>query len=396
MNSWLAAMKQWTQWLMGDAPLPDGRSTAVLAGTVAAAAAVAVGLPAAIPSSPTADAASHRGAHPSGGTDAAPAVTPDTSSAVAASPVFTSGAPTTTSAAPSGTVVRHHRDGKKAKRGRHAAQAAAADTTTTVATGTDPLTPVVAAPSGTVVLPTTPTPLAPSNAVDNLVTPTTPPPAPLATGAAAFVDSALVTWKPPAGSPATGYDIFVGTAPGQESARPLNGGTPVAGTSYLATGLTPGRTYYFTIRGRVHGASSVSSNEVSVIPFASFVPVGHLIGPVVSMASTADGTGYWLATGSGALSVHGSAADLGSTATLALAAPIVAVVDDPSGNGYWEVAADGGVFAFGSARFEGAASRPPTATATGRSPPTAACSPTATRHSTARSAAPPRRRPPWA
>ena len=38
MNSWLEAMKQWTQWLMGDAPLPDGRSKAVLAGTVAAAA----------------------------------------------------------------------------------------------------------------------------------------------------------------------------------------------------------------------------------------------------------------------------------------------------------------------------------------------------------------------
>ena len=91
----------------------------------------------------------------------------------------------------------------------------------------------------------------------------------------------------------------MGTAPGLESARPLNGSTPVVGTSYLATGLTPGQTYYFTIRGRVPGASSAPSNEVSAIPFAPFIPVGHLIGPVISMASTADGTGYWLATASG-------------------------------------------------------------------------------------------------
>ena len=36
MNSWLQSMKQWTRWLMGEAPLPDGRSKAMLAGTVAA------------------------------------------------------------------------------------------------------------------------------------------------------------------------------------------------------------------------------------------------------------------------------------------------------------------------------------------------------------------------
>ena len=60
MNSWLQAMKKWSHWLMGDAPLPDGRSKAMLAGTVAAAAVVAVGVPAVIPSSPSASAASQQ------------------------------------------------------------------------------------------------------------------------------------------------------------------------------------------------------------------------------------------------------------------------------------------------------------------------------------------------
>ena len=248
--------------------------------------------------------------------------------------------------------------------------------------------------------------LAPTDPVDTLVAPATPPPAPLATGAQAFVDSALVTWKPPAGTTATGYDVYVGLSPGMEYPVPLNGANPVVGDSYLVTGLTPGRIYYFTVRGRVAGASSSASNEVSAIPFNAYTPVGTLVGPVISMASTADGTGYWLATASGAISTHGSATDLGSTAGLTLAAPIVKIVADPKADGYWEVAADGGVFAYGDAPFEGAASSlplvspsstwspRPTASATGRSPLTVACSPTAMPPSGAHSAPRPRRRPP--
>src|SRR5665213_2139773 len=59
MNSWLQAMKKWSQWLLGDAPMPDGRSKVLLAGTVATAAIVAVGVPAALPSGTSADAVSH-------------------------------------------------------------------------------------------------------------------------------------------------------------------------------------------------------------------------------------------------------------------------------------------------------------------------------------------------
>ena len=39
----------------------------------------------------------------------------------------------------------------------------------------------------------------------------------------------------------------------------------------------------------------------------------------------------------------------------ALRAPVVAIAATPDGGGYWLVAADGGVFSFGSARFHGSA-----------------------------------------
>jgi hypothetical protein len=33
--------------------------------------------------------------------------------------------------------------------------------------------------------------------------------------------------------------------------------------------------------------------------------------------------------------------------------PVVGVAPTPDGNGYWEVASDGGIFAFGDAKFYG-------------------------------------------
>src|SRR5207248_1807110 len=47
---------------------------------------------------------------------------------------------------------------------------------------------------------------------------------------------------------------------------------------------------------------------------------------------------------------------LGSAAHLSLHNPIVSIAATPTGNGYWLVAADGGIFTFGSARFYGSAS----------------------------------------
>ena len=43
----------------------------------------------------------------------------------------------------------------------------------------------------------------------------------------------------------------------------------------------------------------------------------------------------------------------GSTGAIRLNQPIVGIAPTPNGRGYWMVARDGGVFTFGNARFSG-------------------------------------------
>jgi hypothetical protein len=80
---------------------------------------------------------------------------------------------------------------------------------------------------------------------------------------------------------------------------------------------------------------------------------GGLAAPVVGMAATPDGSGYWLTNAAGAVSSHGSAVGYGSMAGQKLQAPIAHIVSTPDGKGYWLVAADGGIFTFGDAGFYG-------------------------------------------
>ncbi len=109
---------------------------------------------------------------------------------------------------------------------------------------------------------------------------------------------------------------------------------------------------------------------------------------------TARATGRWPPTAGSSPSVTppSTARWAGSPST----EPVVGMAATPDGKGYWEVASDGGIFAFGDARFHGSdggstsTSRwwawppPRTARATGRWPPTAGSSPSATPPSTAR------------
>ncbi|MEO7836452.1 MAG: L,D-transpeptidase family protein [Acidimicrobiales bacterium] len=75
--------------------------------------------------------------------------------------------------------------------------------------------------------------------------------------------------------------------------------------------------------------------------------------PVVGMAATPTGLGYWLVAADGGVFAYGDALFAGSTGNLVLRQPVVALVPTTSGRGYWLVAADGGVFAFGDAPFAG-------------------------------------------
>ena len=57
----------------------------------------------------------------------------------------------------------------------------------------------------------------------------------------------------------------------------------------------------------------------------------------------------------GGIFAFGDAGFYGSTGGLALNRPIVGMASTPDGNGYWLVASDGGIFAFGDAGFYGSA-----------------------------------------
>jgi hypothetical protein len=85
---------------------------------------------------------------------------------------------------------------------------------------------------------------------------------------------------------------------------------------------------------------------------AAGTPAGY---DVVGLAPTPDGGGYWLVGSDGVVTNFGDAAALGSIGSIGvvLNQPVVGMAATPDGGGYWLAAADGGVFAFGDARFYG-------------------------------------------
>ena len=77
--------------------------------------------------------------------------------------------------------------------------------------------------------------------------------------------------------------------------------------------------------------------------------------PVVGIASTPDGGGYWEVAVDGGVFSFGDARFYGSMGGKKLDAPVVGIIPTPDGQGYWLAAKDGGVFSFGDAKFYGSA-----------------------------------------
>ncbi|MGA8371986.1 MAG: hypothetical protein WB765_17780, partial [Acidimicrobiales bacterium] len=75
--------------------------------------------------------------------------------------------------------------------------------------------------------------------------------------------------------------------------------------------------------------------------------------PIVGMAPTPDGQGYWMVARDGGIFTFGDAGFFGSEGGQPLNQPIVGMAPTPDGQGYWLVAADGGIFTFGDAFFYG-------------------------------------------
>ena len=86
---------------------------------------------------------------------------------------------------------------------------------------------------------------------------------------------------------------------------------------------------------------------------------GHALNkPIVGMAGTPSGGGYWLVASDGGIFAFGDAGFHGSTGAIRLNSPIVGMAATPDGGGYWLVARDGGIFAFGDAGFHGSTASP--------------------------------------
>ena len=81
----------------------------------------------------------------------------------------------------------------------------------------------------------------------------------------------------------------------------------------------------------------------------------HLNAPIVGMAATPDGGGYWLVASDGGIFDYGDAGFYGSAGSIRLNKPIVGMAPTPDGRGYWLVASDGGIFTYGDAAFHGSA-----------------------------------------
>jgi peptidoglycan hydrolase-like protein with peptidoglycan-binding domain len=106
------------------------------------------------------------------------------------------------------------------------------------------------------------------------------------------------------------------------------------------------------------GATVYPDVAAEPVPFGDAGSFGSLAGvqlaaPVVGMAPTPDGKGYWLVASDGGVFSFGDAAPYGSLGGTRLAQPVVGMAAAPDGHGYWLVAADGGVFGFGDAGYFG-------------------------------------------
>ncbi len=79
----------------------------------------------------------------------------------------------------------------------------------------------------------------------------------------------------------------------------------------------------------------------------------HLNKPIVEDGRHTHRWGPWLVASDGGIFTFGNAGFFGSTGNVHLNKPIVGMARTPSGRGYWLVASDGGIFTFGDAGFFG-------------------------------------------
>ena len=169
--------------------------------------------------------------------------------------------------------------------------------------------------------------------------------------------------------------------------------TDISGTiAYNIVPTDPGSGYYvFGQQGELTGSATTTTSSTWTVPSTT---TSTLRSWAWRRRLTVAGTG-WSAPTAGCTPAA-TPSSTASTGSLHLNKPVVGMAATPDGKGYWFVASDGGIFAYGDAQFYGSTgsihlNKPivgmaatPTAMATGWWRPTAGSSPSATRSSTAR------------
>jgi ribosomal protein L24E len=129
-----------------------------------------------------------------------------------------------------------------------------------------------------------------------------------------------------------------------------NDSVDISGTiAYNIVPTDPQNGYYiFGQQGEIAGFGN--DNYLDYLNGAFYY---NLNAPIVAMAPTPDGGGYWMIGADGGVFSSGDAGFYGSTGNLVLNKPVVGMATTPDGKGYWFVASDGGIFAYGDAAFYG-------------------------------------------
>ncbi|MGD0391175.1 MAG: CAP domain-containing protein [Acidimicrobiales bacterium] len=141
----------------------------------------------------------------------------------------------------------------------------------------------------------------------------------------------------------------------RENSQNVFQGDPVP-SSPMVAGAPTGDPVYCP--GQTYGPNGAVTSTGGQYPYPYGVPSvpgepNSGAAPVVSMASTPNGGGYWVVRSDGSITTLGDAVNYGSMAGKPLVAPVSHIVSTPDGRGYWMVAGDGGIFSFGDAGFYG-------------------------------------------
>ncbi|MHB8188909.1 MAG: glycoside hydrolase family 25 domain-containing protein [Ferrimicrobium sp.] len=156
---------------------------------------------------------------------------------------------------------------------------------------------------------------------------------------------------------------LIGAASGAvvEAAHPGSTGHHLT-HSALASTLAPPSYFMVGADGQFYGFGAVNAGTPYTLGLTGLGGSHPLNAPIVGVAEDPSGNGYWMVAKDGGVFNFGNAGFHGSTYSLGITglggshplnAPIVGIAATPDGGGYWLVAADGGIFPFGDASFYG-------------------------------------------